>query len=534
MDDAFLYARVSDEKQERKGLSIPDQVRRMMEYCKRKDIRPREIFREAKSAREENRPEFQKMITEATQGKVPPKYILTWNTSRFSRNVEVAERYKRILRAKGVNVIAVSQEVPDDMYGRFTERMFESIDQLRSEEIGIDTLRGMVENARQGYISGGIPPFGYEFERTIDDKGNPKLKFKVQPDERRLLCLIFQLYVNGSEDTPPLGGQRLADYLNERGSRTRSGALWDKGSILAIIRNPVYSGTYFFNRRSSRDKRAKPKEEWVAVPVPPIEPSLFSQAQKTRKARTGERKPASSSPNPALLTGLLYCGICGGRMTLESAKGGSYPYYNCRNFLRKGKSTCPGQRIPKEIIEEQIKTHLVSKLFTRKRVRAILEKALELLRKEAEREGPLLKSIEAQVRELSRQLSNIVEMVQKWGIDKVRYAEDRAKSLQDKIESLEEKKKALANRFPIPRGLFNEKRISHLQYRIKSAFLEDDPLLARQYLNLLIERIVLRHDKVNIVGKTGGLLRLACEKAENGQSVLTGGGEWLPGQDSNL
>jgi len=220
-------------------------------------------------------------------------------------------------------------------------------------------------------------------------------------------------------------------------------------------------------------------------------------------------------------------------MTLESAKGGSYPYYNCRNFLRKGKNTCAGQRIPKEIIEDEIKTHLVSKLFTRKRVRAILEKALELLRKEAEREGPLLKSIEAQVRELSRQLSNIVEMVQKWGIDKVRHAEDRAKSLQDKIESLEEKKKALANPLPIPRGLFNEKRISHLQYRVKSAFLEDDPLLARQYLDLLIERIFLRHDKVNIVGKTGGLLRLAGEKAENGQSVLTGGGEWLPGQDSN-
>ncbi len=134
-ESAFLYARVSGKKQGDKDLSIPSQIRLMLEYCKNNNISAQKIFREVKSAREEKRPEFDKMIEEAINAEVPPKFILTWNTARYSRNIEVAERTKRLLREKGIRVIATSQEVPDDHHGRFMERIFENIDQLQSEQI---------------------------------------------------------------------------------------------------------------------------------------------------------------------------------------------------------------------------------------------------------------------------------------------------------------------------------------------------------------------------------------------------------------
>lgn len=534
-EDAFLYARVSGKKQGDKNLSIPSQIRIMQEYCKREKIRVRRIFREVKSAREEKRPEFDKMIEEAISTKVPPKLILTWNTARYSRNVETAQRTKRLLREKGIRVIATSQEVPDTAPGRFTERMFENIDQLQSEQIGIDTLRGMIENAKRGYVNGGSPAFGYEFETCFDDRGNRKLKLKVNDDEAKTVKLIFQLYVNGSEGLPSVGGQRMADYLNKRGCRTRSSCLWEKGAIFSIIQNSIYSGTYLFNRRSSREKRLKNKDEWVAVRVPVIiETPFFMEAQRIRKARAPEKKSVSSTTNPALLTGYLYCGICGGRMTLETAKGGRYSYYNCRSFLRKGKSVCPGQRIAKEIIEEAIKKCLVSRLFSRERVKAILENILLILKKQEKGGQSLTKEIDAAIRELSRELSNIVDMVQKWGINKASHVKDRATALQDKIQTLQEQKQALARPVVLPNNLLNNKRIAHLQYRIKSAFLEDDPLIARKYFDLLINRIVIHDDQVKITGKTKGLLRAMTDEKNSDQNVLTAGGSWLPGQDSNL
>lgn len=533
-EGAFLYARVSGKKQGDKDLSIPSQIQLMQDYCRRKKISVRKIFREVKSAREEKRPIFGKMIEEAINTEVPPKFILTWNTARYSRNTEVAERTKRLLRTKEIRVIAISQEVSDDTYGRFMERTFESIDQLQSEQIGIDTLRGMVENAKRGYVNGGTPAFGYEFETCFDDRGNRKLKLKVNDDEAKTVELIFQLYVDGSEDLPPLGGQRIADHLNKRGCRTRSGCLWEKGAIFSIIQNPIYSGTYLFNRRSSREKRLKNKDEWVAVRVPVIiETPFFMEAQRIRKARAPERKSVSSTTNPALLTGYLYCGICGGRMTLETARGGRYSYYNCRNFLRKGKSVCPGQRIAKEIIEEAIKKCLALRLFSRERIKVILENTLSILKKQQNGGQSLTNEINVAIRKLSRELSNIVDMVQKWGINKASQVKGRATALQDKIQRLQEQKQALARPLIVPDNLLDDKRIAHLQYRIKSAFLEDDPLIARKYFDLLIKRIVIHGDQVKITGKTKDLVRAMTGEKNSNQNVLTAGGSWLPGLDSN-
>ncbi len=528
-EGAFLYARVSDKKQGDKDLSIPSQIKLMQDYCERKKIPVRKIFREIKSALEGKRPEFDRMIEEAINAEVPPEFILTWNTARFARNSETAQRTKRLLRPKGIRVIAISQEVADDHYGRFMERIFEDIDQLQSEQIGIDTLRGMVENAKQGYVSGGTPAFGYQFKSCLDDRGNKKLKLEINDDEAKIVKLIFQLYVNGLEGLSPLGSQRIVDYLNKIGCRTRSGCLWEKGTILSIIQNPVYSGTYLFNRRSSREKRIKNRNEWVAVSVPAIiETPLFMEAQRIRKSRAPERKSVSSATNPALLTGYLYCGICGARMTLETAKGGRYPYYNCRNFLRKGKSVCPGQRIAKEIIEEAIKKCLVGRLFSRQRIKAILENTLSILKKQQKGLNSSTKEIDVKVKKLSRGLSNILDAVEEWGINKTPHAKDRATALQDEIQNLEEQKQALTRPFTVPDNLLDDKSIAHLQYRIKSAFLDDDPIVARKYFDLLIERIDIHDDQVKITGKTKGLLRPMTDKKSSGENVLTAGGSWLP------
>ncbi len=62
-----LYARVSTVKQAEKGLSIPDQLRQLRDWCKVNGYTVGEEYIEAgESATDDKRPAFQQMIAETT------------------------------------------------------------------------------------------------------------------------------------------------------------------------------------------------------------------------------------------------------------------------------------------------------------------------------------------------------------------------------------------------------------------------------------------------------------------------------------
>ena len=62
----------------------------------------REYVDEAESGRIADRPEFRKMIDEATTPDAPFQEILVWKFSRFTRKREHAVAFKSMLRRKGV------------------------------------------------------------------------------------------------------------------------------------------------------------------------------------------------------------------------------------------------------------------------------------------------------------------------------------------------------------------------------------------------------------------------------------------------
>jgi hypothetical protein len=182
-------------------------------------------------------------------------------------------------------------------------------------------------------------------------------------------------------DTKPCG-KAIAKQLNAEGQLYR-GRLWQKARILDIIGDEAYVGRYYFNKKDKREKRPKPKEEWILLPVPPI---VAEEIWLKAKALKEARNPGTSDGNPAivgsktLLTGLAVCGICRGKMTMESAKGGRFVYYNCGNFIRRGKSICRGQRIPIDTLEGATLDHMANRLFTVERVKAILRGVYQEIR----------------------------------------------------------------------------------------------------------------------------------------------------------
>jgi site-specific DNA recombinase len=69
-----------------------------------------------------------------------------------------------------------------------------------------------------------------------------KKKLLVDAVEAETVRLIYRLFVEGDQQSGPMGVKAITVWLNEHGYRTRQGGSWGVGSIHKILSNPVYGG----------------------------------------------------------------------------------------------------------------------------------------------------------------------------------------------------------------------------------------------------------------------------------------------------
>ena len=128
-----LYARVSSDRQD-VDLSVAAQLRALRDYANKNDyFVAREYVDEAESGRIADRPQFRRMLDEATKPEAPFKEILVWKFSRFTRKREHAVAFKSMLRPKGVRVVSITEHADDSPTGKLMEAIIESVDEFYSE-----------------------------------------------------------------------------------------------------------------------------------------------------------------------------------------------------------------------------------------------------------------------------------------------------------------------------------------------------------------------------------------------------------------
>ena len=206
-----------------------------------------------------------------------------------------------------------------------------------SRNIGKFSLSGMVTNAKNGLHCGGVPPLGYD----VKDQ-----KFVVNEYEAEAVRRIFMLYENG------YSYKQIADDLNSKGFRTKSGQPFVFNSFLSILRQEKYTGTYIWNKTSERSINGtrnshKEKDRKEQIRTPNMFTAIISQEQFDRvqdllsKGRNGAS--ISKNRNFYLLSGggFLRCAECGALMIGEMKKshGRPYKYYYCPTH-KKDKNAC--------------------------------------------------------------------------------------------------------------------------------------------------------------------------------------------------
>ena len=533
-----LYARVSTTRQAERDLSNPDQIRQLRQYCDQHSHKVVKEFREeGASATDDNRPRFQEMLGYVLDRGVGVEAILVLTTSRFFRDALGARVYKRKLKKAGVRVISITQEVSEDPTGTFIEGIFELQDQYESDINAFHTLRGMVENARRGYLNGSTPPFGYCAKSVLDGRGNKKTKLAPDEGESKIIRRIFDLYVNG-DNGERTGLKRIAKILNQEGNLNR-GKTWSKQGVQLCLSNPLYFGDYYFNKRNHRTGEFKERSEWIRIPVIPlIDREMYEEAKTLRKSRRPTQKnPPSVTASRTLLTGLLHCGRCGKRMVIETAKSNLYRYYNCSNYIRKGRSTCKGNRIPEAALDSQILKYLSQKFFTKERIREIIIHVNREITNQRNQNSKKLKDLRTELDGVKMKIRKYYDAIESDALD-LGLVGERLKELKEWESEISRQLERYQGPKQLPPYLFKNETLKKIQARLDEIFMSNKRGMAKEYLKFFLDRIEVKERSINLLANTVALCNFSLmKKTEGTANVLTAVPPvvmcWLPSTDSN-
>jgi site-specific DNA recombinase len=425
MTRAALYLRVSTPRQAEKDLSIPDQRRQLEAWCKQHafDV-VAEYVEPGATATDDRRPQFQRMMEDATRRDRPFDAILVHSFSRFFRDSFLFELHRRSLEKNGVALVSITQTVSQDSAGQMSRQLMSIFDEYQSRENAKHVIRAMKENARQGYWNGSQPPFGYKAVAVETRADAVKKRLVIDPVEAEIVREIFKLYLEGN------GVRAIAARLNSKDIRHRASE-FTSALTHSILTREAYVGRHYFNRTDSRTRRIKARSEWVSFETPKvIDPEVFQVVQD----RLACRRPSSTPPRvvngPTLLTGIAKCTTCGGGMTIRTGKGGRYRYYACNNRINKGSSTCRGLSIRMDHLDDLVMHELESRICQPDRIKALLTGLLDRQRNRGEEQAQRGKELRQRLREAESKIGRLLDAVQEGLVQETDMVRDRLAKLE--------------------------------------------------------------------------------------------------------
>ena len=423
---AALYARVSSDRQD-VDLSVAAQLRALRDYAQRNGyLVAREYVDEAESGRIADRPQFSRMLDEASKPEAPFKEILVWKFSRFTRKREHAVAFKSMLRRRGVRVVSITEQADDTPTGKLLEAIIESVDEFYSENLAQEVVRGMREAATRGFWMTTYAPYGYRRVYVQDGiKKRPKLELNPPADAvvRRIFDMVLQ-------------GRSILDVtktLNAEGIPTTNGKKWLKTTIHTMLDHEAYTGTLVWG--------AKAKDGAPPVRVEDAHPAIVSKRdfQKARKL-LASRAPKKMNPrraaSPYLLSGLVKCETCGKAMTAAEAKSGRYTYYICHSLLKRGRGTCETPRLNAKSFEKLIVSEIRENVLTESNIRDLVKLLDEEMDGVAREQRERLETIEEELEDVKKRLGRIWQVIETTDIE-MADASERIREHRERKEKLE-------------------------------------------------------------------------------------------------
>jgi DNA invertase Pin-like site-specific DNA recombinase len=308
-----------------------------------------------------NRPGFQDMLSEIESGNVTA--CIVKDMSRFGRNyLQVGMFTEMTFPQNGVRFIAVNDNVDSGVAS--SDNDFTPIKNLFNEWYCRDTskkVRAVFKAKALSGKPGNKIPYGYK--KDPDDK----YKWIIYEPSAEVVREMFRLCISGygpSHIAKELSIRKLTkpeDYRRMWKLHTDSDCDWHTTVVARMLDNAEYAGTLITQRVTTQSYKSKkvierPEDEWCVTynhHEPIVDPDDFERVQKLR---SGRRRRDNMGEFASPLSGMVYCGECGGKHFVKRARDREYEYFYCSVYYNGYKKLnppikCSAHSIRREALE---------------------------------------------------------------------------------------------------------------------------------------------------------------------------------------
>lgn len=364
------YIRVSTERQV-EGYSIEGQITQIEQYCQFNGYELVDIYADRGiSGKSMNRPELQRMLNDAKNGKLD--CVMVYKTNRLARNTSDLLTIVEELHRQNVEFFSLSERMEvKNSTGKLMLQILASFSEFERNTILENIYNGQHQRALEGYYQGNLP-LGYN---NIPDN---KKELMINQHEANIVKYIFESYAKGH------GYRKIANALNHKGYVTKKGNPFSISAVTYILSNPFYIGKIQFAKyKDWNDKRRKGLNDKPVIAegkhAPIIGKDLWDKVQ-ARKKQVSE-KPQVHGKGTNLLTGIIHCPQCGAPMaasnTTNTLKDGTKKrirYYSCSNFRNKGSKVCSANSVRAEVIEKYVMDQILEIVKSDKVLKQVVER----------------------------------------------------------------------------------------------------------------------------------------------------------------
>lgn len=308
---------------------------------------------EAISGTKDERPEFQKLLTECRKGNVD--LIVTKSVSRFARNTVTVLQTIRELTLLKVDVFFEEQNLHTlGAEGELIITALASYAEAEAKSVSENMKWRIQKNFKEGLIYS-MTVLGY---RIVDSH------LEVVPEEAKAVKRIFELYLNG------LGNNLIAQTMNKEGYSTRFGKPFNYTSVSTILRNRTYTGdlvlqtTYSLDPISKRTMKNKGELDMYIVEddhEPIVSKETFKKVQTEIIKRQSKHSYFDRKMTVSPFTHKLECAFDGRKLVRKSCRG--VISWRCTVYEKGGKDACPSKQVPELSLIAEINNVLSLKEF---------------------------------------------------------------------------------------------------------------------------------------------------------------------------
>lgn len=448
------YVRVSSDAQI-ENYSIPQQKDLITNYCKAKDWQLIQIYVDGGfSGASMNRPALTQLLNNLSLYDL----VLVYKLDRLSRKQKDTLELIDIFDKSGVKFASIQENFDTSTpLGMAMVGILSTFAQLEREQIKERMALGRRGRTQKGlWRAGSNVPTGYDY---IDGH------LIIREDEAVQIRKIFELYLKGWS-IHKIKEYMHANYVNRYSSWAQASA------ISTTLRNPLYIGML-----PSRADGVPHKGEHEAI----IDTDTFNRVQQLLAAKAEHNDPQYNHPFIAkhLLTGLTYCGDCGGHISCVGNH--KYAYYGCHRkhdgdprHKTLPKCSTPNYNVKK--LDALILGEVFKLAYDDEAIKALIKPRKQVDHRKA-------------IKSLEKQKSRLIDLYAVGGID-MELLTLKLSEITAKLEHLKNDKQAQPEMtFADAKKIFDN---------AKSVLDQTDTEAQKAILNALIKKIVLKGNDIEI------------------------------------